>query len=146
MSKWIKEVIPDDAILYCRVHKNFISSKTGKPKESAFHNTPKTGDNLSSDWNKYTTPKESRALIGRQYRFGKTEFKDPNVFFIIQLETEKISAKIIGQTIEHDPVFNEPELDGIPNNRAHSIIIGDKNDPEIRLKFVEICEWAIAPE
>jgi len=109
MSEWIKEAIPDDAILYCRVHKNFISSKTGKPKESAFHNTPKTGDNLSSYWNKYTTAEQSRALIGKQYRFGKTEFKDPNVFFIIQLEVEKILKEIIGQTVEHDPISNEPK-------------------------------------
>jgi len=48
-------------------------------------------------------------LIGKQYRFGKTEFKDPNVFFIIQLEVEKILKEIIGQTVEHDPISNEPK-------------------------------------
>jgi len=48
-------------------------------------------------------------LIGKQYRFCKTEFKDPNVFFIIQLEVEKILKEIIGQTVEYDPISNEPK-------------------------------------
>jgi len=148
-GSWISESIPNNAILYCRVHKDLISSKTGKPSSSAFYNTPRKGDNLSSDWNKYTTPYQSRTLISQQYRFGTQEFKNPLDFFIVQFKVQDIHDKVEGQIVEHNPVYNNPKILGTPNNRAHAIIIGNKgnkNDPEIRLKFVEICEWAIAPE
>lgn len=142
---WPIEEIPTSATLYCRVHKNFISSKTGKPKETAFHNTPRDGDNLSSDWNKYTTAEESRARIGLQINPRKNIFKTPEDFYIIEFQVQDILDHVPDQSVTHDPVQNIPEVVGTPNNRSHAIIIGEKNDPEIRLKLVDICEWAIGP-
>ena len=146
---WPKdEHIPDESFLFCRVHFNNISrDKSSKP--STFFNTPRNGDNLSSDWDKYTSAQESRDRIGRQYKFGKTEFKNKSDFFIYNFLAGNIRQITPEQRLEHDPLQNDPEIEGIPNNRSHSIIIGDKgdkNDPEIRLKFVEIGSWAIGPE
>jgi hypothetical protein len=48
------------------------------------------------------------------------------------------------QKIEHDPIFNDPEIVGTPNNQAHAIIIGEK-DEEVRLKMQGISSWVIEP-
>ena len=69
------EEVPNEAILYVRVHKDKIQKKgfqIGFPSPGAFKNTPETGQDLSSDWNKYSTPEESRARIGREFRDRKS--------------------------------------------------------------------------
>ncbi|RFM30975.1 hypothetical protein [Chitinophaga silvisoli] len=144
--------IPNKDHVFCRVVDSFISSKDKKPRASAFSNTPKTGNNLSCDWDKYCTAESSRALIGKQYRPNTTEFKDPSKFYIYQLNVGEIRGIKIPereQEIEHDPLLNDPEIPGSPNNQAHSIMIGnkghEKDDPELRLKLVEIGSWAIGP-
>lgn len=141
---WEKENIDDDSLVYCRVHKDFISSKDNLPKSSAFTNTPKDGDNLSCDWNKYSNPENSKQLIGKQIKRDGT-FKDPNMFFIWGMKVGKLRFEVIpNQIVEHDPIFNDPELIGTPNNRSHSIIIGDKpiNDAEFRVSLLKIGDWA----
>jgi len=147
--KWPKdEHIPNESILFCRVHIGMISKKNNLPNPSAFYNTPRTGDNLSTDWDKYSTAEESRDRIGLQYRHGTTEFKNKLKFNIYSFSARKIRSITPEQIPEHDPHQNIPEILGDPNNRSHSIIIGDKgekNDPEVRLKLVEIGDWAIGP-
>jgi hypothetical protein len=48
------------------------------------------------------------------------------------------------QEIKHDPIFNDPEILGVPNNKAHSIIIGEK-DEQLRFDMVKISSWVIEP-
>ena len=73
----------------------------GLPKPSAFKNTPETGPDLSSDWSKYSTPEESRARIGKEYRYGKIEeFKNPSDFFIVTLNVQDIYNLNAEQKIE----------------------------------------------
>lgn len=144
--------IPNEDDVFCRVASSFCSSKDKRPKATAFTNTPKDGNNLSCDWNKYCTPETSRALIGKQINQRTKEYKDPSKFFIYQFNVGDVRTIRIpdrNQEIEHDPLVNDPELEGTPNNIAHSIMIGNKgddDDPELRLKLVEIGKWAIGPD
>ncbi len=145
---WEIEKIDNDSNLYIRIHKDFISSKDKKPKSSAFSNTPRDGDNLSSDWSKYCTPKTTRASIGFQKRIKDGAFKDSSKFFIWSTNVARLRNDITPvQTVNHDPVFNIPEDEYVPNNRAHSIIIGEKpiNNAEFRVGMVKIGSWAIGP-
>ncbi|MGI0108317.1 hypothetical protein [Salinimicrobium sp. WS361] len=146
---WETEEIDNESNLYIRVHENFISSKDKKPKSSAFSNTPKEGDNLSSDWSKYCTPHSSRALIGKQKKRKDGTYKNPSSFFIWSLRVENVRNDINpNQEVKHDPVYNDPEDDYVPNNRAHSIIIGEKpvNNAEFRVGMLKIGQWAIEPD
>ncbi len=139
--KWDKESIPDQANLFCYIHFNDINRKTNQPYEKAFQNTPHIdGTDLSADWDKYSTPSETRQRLSLQ-RNKKGVFKNPDNYFISQLNVQRIRNEVSGQIIEHDPIHNHSEL---PDNRSHSKIIGEKN-VETRLKFVDLCKWAIAP-
>ena len=142
---WEIEEIPINNKLYVRVHKNNINPKTKEARPGAFKNTPESGPDLSSDWEGHATPTSSRELIGKQFKFGTTTFKNPNDFFIVSLTGEKISSIKPKQSSQHSPKYEDPERLGDPNNRAHTSIIGDKTDEEIRLKFVDIYNWEIKP-
>jgi len=138
---WDKEIIRSSAALFCYVHKSAVNKKDKIPYERAFRNTPfEEGTNLSSDWDKYSTAEATRLLLARQPKNGG-EFKNPEDYYVVKLNVGEILEKIPTQQIEHDPIQNQPPL---PDNRAHSIIIGEKNE-KARLTFVDICEWAIAP-
>ena len=142
---WEKELIPNSDKIYCFIHiQANVNLKTGKPRAAAFHNTPKQGDNLSCDWEKYTSPEETRIRIGEQFKTGSTEFKNPNLYAVATFPVMILRNDEYAQKVEHDPVYNVPEIIGTPNNRAHSIIIGEK-DEETRLKMVGIAEWIIPP-
>ncbi len=146
----MKEIfIPNEDHVFCRVGIDFISSKDYKPRASAFRNTPVKGNNLSCDWDKYSTAESSRALIGRQLNLKTGKPKDPRRFCIYKFNVGTVrSINFPGeeQEIEHDPIYNDPEIAGKPNNIAHSIMIGDKgDDEEFRIKLVETGRWAIGP-
>lgn len=149
VEKWEVEPIPNNAVLYVRIHEGYVNSKgpeIGLPKEASFYNTPKgTGVDLSSDWNKHATPQSSRQQIGKEYKTGKTVFKDPSQFYIVSFFVQDIIDLNLQQEIEHSPrQENFPEeLIGLPWNKAHTSIIGD--DEERRLKMVDIAKWEIAP-
>ncbi|PWK70853.1 hypothetical protein LX99_04561 [Mucilaginibacter oryzae] len=142
---WEIEDIPPSNKLYVRVHKNNINPKTAEPRPAAFKNTPEKGPDLSSDWEKHSTPQSSRDLIGKQFKYGTEAFKNPNDFFIVSFTCEKLSCINPPQSVQHTPQYNNPEIVGEPNNRAHASIIGDKSDEEIRLKFIDIYNWEIKP-
>lgn len=142
---WEIEEIPLSDKLYVRVHKNNINPKTTEPRPAAFKNTPEKGPDLSSDWEKYSTPETSRELVSKQFKFGTNAFKNPNDFFIVSFTGDKLSSIKPNQNVKHSPQYNNPEVIGEPNNQAHSSIIGDKSDEEIRLKFVDIYNWEIKP-
>lgn len=144
-AAWAIETIPQDAILFVFVHKTNVNSTTKQPRPNAFQNTPlKSGTNLSADWNKYSTPNETRQRVGLQQKFGKpNEYKDPNDYYIVSfVVSEILEINKPAQIVEHAPIQNSPPN---PDNRSHSHIIGEK-DEEVRLKFCGICKWEIAPE
>lgn len=148
IERWEQEEVPSSDILYVRVHEDKINKKgpdIGLPKANAFHNTPKDGPDLSSDWNKYSDPMKSREQIGKEYRHNTVQFKNPANFFIVSLLIKDILDLNLKQTIEHTPrQENFPlESDGSPWNRAHCSIIG--SDEERRLKMVDIAKWEISP-
>ncbi len=132
--------------LFVRVFKDKITpDKT--PSKSAFVNTPKDGDNLSSDWCKYASAQTSRELIRKQ-KNQKGEYKNANDFYIWKFHVLSLSEMDIPQTAEHEPIYNYPEIDGTPNNRAHTKIIGQKltNQAEFRMQINRAGMWAIGPE
>ncbi len=141
----VEKHFPDEDFLYIRVGEGYVSRDL-KPRAVAFSNTPKNGTNLSSDWSKHCTPESSRELTGKQKNI-KGEYKNPLSFSIWQFNIGKLRQIVKPlQNIKHEPLYNNPEIDGEPNNRAHSIIIGDKPDNlEFRALMVLAGEWAIPP-
>lgn len=143
---FIKEVISDYHCVYVRVfHKNLKDDNS--PTTNAFSNTPKEGDNLSSDWCKYCSPNSSRALIAKQKSQTTGQYKNPYDFYIWKFNVLALHLLDVTQRVEHQPTYNEPEIDGEPNNRVHSIIIGAKpvNKAEFKRQVKRAGEWAIAP-
>lgn len=132
---WEKEEIPHTAFLFRYVHKNQVKERKPIPKAMD------GGIETSCDWDKYSTPEQTRALLAFQPK-PSGGFKTPEDYFILKLLVKDILEFILSQKVEHAPIQNQPPL---PDNRAHSHIIGEKGDVEVRLKFLEICEWAIAP-
>lgn len=142
---WRIEDINNYHCLYVRVHKGNVKPDSS-PTASAFVNTPKDGGNLSSDWCKYTSPEISRSLIGRQ-KNGKGEYKNPLDFYIWKFQVSALRLMDVKQIVVHEPFYQNPEIDGSPNNRAHSIIIGSKpvNHAEFKIKIRRAGEWAVPP-
>jgi hypothetical protein len=141
---WEIEKVPYYNCLWVRIHQNLISSKDTFPKASAFSNTPRDGDNLSADWCKYASANSAKELINKQIK-ANGMFKNSNEFKMWEFNVGDISEKLIPkQTVEHEPIFYNPEVQGKPNNRAHSKIIGDKpeNSAEFRINLLKIGRWA----
>ncbi|MBW4888718.1 hypothetical protein KXQ82_03290 [Mucilaginibacter sp. HMF5004] len=97
------EEIPDNGILYYRVHKSYIVNNEVIP--GAFRSR---GDGMSTDWNKYSTPEESLLRA-----------KVPAENSIINFPVTKIRSR------SALAVIHNPEID----NRAHSLI---KGIPEVK--------------
>lgn len=125
---WEKEPIPDNALLYMRVHKNQLDGN-GEPIPGAFRNRPQPTDGMSTDWEKYATPEECR---------GRARTPSDNA--VIQLKVADV-RDIPCQVVEHTPI-NDP-LGMPPNvNRAHTDVFGDK-DTEVRLRYLQIYKTVI---
>ncbi len=131
ISPWEKEPIPDNALLYMRVHKNNLDSD-GKPIPGAFRNQPTRADGMSTDWDKHSTPKECQ-----------TRARTPEVNAVIVLPVAEV-RKIADQTVEHTPIY-EPLSEPSVLNRAHTDVFGEKTT-EARFHFMRICSFAIKLE
>lgn len=83
---------------------------------------PDREPSMSCDWNKYSTPEETR---GR-------DKKAPTEYGVIQLIVENV-RKVPLQRVEHTPIH--------PTNQAHSDIFGRKKDEKIRLKLWSAASW-----
>jgi hypothetical protein len=121
-ESWASENIPDDDLLYMRVHRNLFD-KNGNIFPGAFKNRPTPQDGMSTDWEKYARPEETRSR-GRS----------PKDNAIIQMIVRKVRL-IPGQNVVHTPDLVTP-------NRAHTDVFGEKN-PEARVKFSRIFEIVI---
>lgn len=126
---WESENInSDEDFLFVRIHKTF-RKRDGTISLGWVKNLPTPTHGMSTDWNKYATPEQTRAR-------GK---KPANEYAVGRLKVGKIRA-IPQQTISHTP-------DRENNNRAHTDIFGDKeNDPEVRVLFGRAYEPAIGFE
>jgi hypothetical protein len=118
IKHWEIEQIPDDDLLHYRVQKAWIVDGSVIP--GAFRDREGA---MSVDWNKYSTPAESR-----------NRAKKPNDNAIVSFVASDL-RKMAKQTVSHSP--NQPL-----NNRAHSDVIGEK-DEEARLIMSRSMKWAI---
>jgi len=125
---WEIEQIPDDALLYYRIHKGYVIE--GEVIPGAFKERGE-GEHkgMSTDWNKYSTAKEA---LNRS--------KNPADNGIARFNVGEV-RNIKDVLVEHAPE---------PNNRVHSHIKGipPKNPMKtrIRRKLLEACTWEIKPE
>lgn len=136
-SPWEKEEIPNEDLLYMRVHKNHIGPdgsiyfiafrKHGDP------NDPSKERGMSTDWQKYSTAEECRQ---RASLYGK----DPNKYEVIQFNVGKV-RDIPDQRVEHTPIY-EPYSNPPIFNRAHTDVFGGE-DEQVRLAFFNIADPAI---
>jgi hypothetical protein len=118
---WEVEYIPDDDLLYRRVHRKLLSV-LGGARAGAF--TDHKGG-MSTDWSKYSTPEDTRHRLSGQ---------PPDEFAVAVLPVGEVRR--LGLLVEHDP---------LPENRAHTNVIGDK-DAEVRLKLTRICRIVLPIE
>ncbi len=128
-ADWPVEGIPDDAVLYYRVHKGF--QENGKPKAAAFRNRPPEGqplspnDGMSTDWNRYSTAHQS---------LQKAKVPADNIIVGLRVGPTR---RVPLQRVEHTPIQCCPETP--EGNRAHTDVKGEKrNNTEVRLKLMEI--------
>ncbi len=128
---WQPELIPDAAWLYLRVHKNQLEH--GEPIPGAFRNRPQSTDGMSTDWEKYATPEACRKRA-----------RTPADNAVIELTVGDVRA-IPWQVVEHTPMYQPDE--NPPNiNRAHTDVFGEKRNPEIRLRYLQIYRMVIRVE
>jgi hypothetical protein len=101
-----------------------------------FSLNPNDNGNLSVDWDKLTTPEDSIARIGAQFKFNSSEFKEFENRELYALNVEKVRSIEGINDVVHDPISES--LPGIPKNEAHSLICCSSNEelhPEIFLKL-----------
>jgi hypothetical protein len=118
---WPAEEVPNRATLYQRVHRNNLDEQ-GLPKPGAFRNSPTKQDGMSTDWDRYSTPQQTRQRA-----------RQPSENIVIALPVGRV-REIAGQRVEHTPVQPEAEFAG---NQAHCDVFGEKTT-EARLKFLQI--------
>jgi len=138
-----KKKIGNNAILFKYIKFSQIDPKTLKPSASNFQDLE-----LSCDWDRYTTPQQTRSRVGRQFIHGKTEYKNENDYFICQLKVNELLNLDPKQNFIHDPIFNFPERKGSPNNRSHSLIEGKKEKGQVKARgqLAILNTWAIFDE
>lgn len=113
---WQPEAIPASDRLFMRVHRMFV-----KDGDFGFGVFRDHGSGMSTEWEKYTTPYETRNRAKRQQDNG-----------VIQMICGDVTT-IAGLTITHTPDIQQ-------RIRAHADVIGEKS-PEVRLKLKRISKW-----
>lgn len=132
--------LSEESITFRMVHKN-LRDENFEPYISAFKPTKKDDNKLSVDYQELTTPEDS---IGR---FGATKkingnFKNIDDFSIYSLETSfliNLPNNFISK-VEYNPIHNDPLIDGVPNNKSHSLahfIESHTDEPELLAKLWE---------
>ena len=116
--KWEPEEIPDEDLLFMRVHRDYLDDD-GEPIPQAFRNRPPRTGGMSTDWRKYSTAEET---------MGRARDRTANI--LIELLTGAV-RKIPNQSVAHTPDIEN-------NNRAHTDVFGEKKPVEIRERFMQI--------
>jgi len=134
-ASWEKEEIPNEALLFMRVHRNHFDD-SGEIDLAAFRNhkdkeKAPSRPGMSTDWEKYSSPKQCR-------QGGRQTPQNQN-YAVIQLPVGRV-RRIPLQTVEHDPIYDPPIL----LNRAHTEVFGEK-DEEARLTLRQISSMVLPP-
>ena len=119
---WPKEDIPDEAVLYFRIHKWAYHGGVLNP--SVFVDQE---GGMSVDWAKYSDAVACRSRARNPGDNGVVSFNCGEVRQVPPL------------TVEHEPIQTGPEM-----NRAHSEVLGEK-DEEVQVKLSRISRWEIYP-
>ena len=126
---WPIEIIPDASLLFMRAHKRLLLD--GEIRPNIFR---EQGEGMSVDWDKYSTPEQSRARS-----------KIPADNGIVRMNTALV-RRITGLTVTHDPI-QEGVVDNqgkpVPANQAHSLVNGVGADTQRRVELSRICSWVI---
>ena len=118
IETWPIELVPDNDLLFMRVHQNNI--RDGSPLPIAFMNHGAgEEEGMSTDWSKYSTPEQT---ISRIYE-EKPTWKGG----VIQMVVGDV-RKIPDQIVQHAP---------LPKNQAHTNVKGRK-DTKVRYLFMRI--------
>lgn len=145
--RWaIESSIPDEALFFRTVHFSKVNKKNSL--SSSFFEDQE----MSCDWDNYTTPDKTLSLLAKQFKKGTKTPKNPNEFFLISLKISVLKThleNISDDAIRHDPLQYFPSIAGVPNNRAHSLIIANLDD-KIKVKnravMSENFEWVMFDE
>jgi len=86
------------------------------------------GFKLSVDWDQKTTPEETLIRVGLTFRGSGPEYKDHSnrEVFAINIDFLRGLDGIID--VIYNPIFNDPPINGRPNNIAHSLVEFRKED------------------
>lgn len=132
----IEEILNQD-LLYYRIHTVNIDYEETHPSKKiklvAFDPPPKGSTQMSTNWNKYSTPLELQQLA-----------KNPEKNGIVSFVVGEVRSVPYPLEVLHDPILNEDF-----RNRAHALILDippRKNDIGIRVKLRDICSWEIIIE
>ena len=120
-SSWESEEIPGADLVFMRVHRTWVKPD-GTIGRGAFQNRPTETDGMSTDWQKYSRPEDTRSR-------ANSPAKDNAVIQFVVGEIRLIPD----QTVIHTP------KDG---NRAHTDVFGEKH-PEARIKLSRIYKTVI---
>ena len=116
-ASWESEEIPDEDSLLMRVHQNYMDDE-GEPIPAAFRNHPSKNGGMSTDWERYSTPEQTRARA-----------RQPGANIVIAILTRAVRS-IPNQLVIHTP-------DAETQNRAHTDVFGEKT-VEARERFMRI--------
>jgi len=115
------EPIPDSAFLFRRIHRVFFDFDSGRISSGAFD-----GQEMSVNWEKYATAEETAAQDAAR-----------NTVAVAALRAD--FCRSVEQEVVHDPL---PESDGMPANRAHSLVRGRKSRPvKQKLRDAAVLVW-----
>ncbi|KKL13759.1 hypothetical protein LCGC14_2522540 [marine sediment metagenome] len=125
VTKWSIENIPDKDDLYYRMHKMYFEDNPNIIPGSGFR---PQGESLSVDWNKHSTPEQSRQ---------RATIPDDNRI----VETNVGDVRAIPLIVIHNP-------DHARMNRAHTDILGligvSKSElNKLRSQLATLSDWAI---
>jgi len=127
------EDIPDSALLYFRVHKTYIDDE-GEVNVGVFKEQEEGNQkSMSTDWEKYSTPEDSR-----------NRARKPNLNGIVHFIAGNLRNLTLSVT--HSPIDPNPPIKA---NQAHTDVKGNKipiEDDEIRVKLLDEIEWDIRIE
>ena len=128
------EDIPDSALLYLRVHKTYIDDE-GEVNVGVFKEQEEGNQkSMSTDWEKYSTPEDSRNRARKPDLNGIVHFIAGNL-------------RNLTLSVTHSPIDPNPTIKA---NQAHTNIKGKnkpiEDDQEIRLKLLDEFEWDIRIE
>ncbi len=128
------EEIPNEDSLYFRIHEVNIDHEEIDPykkiKLIAFDPHPKTSTQMSTNWNKYSTPLALQQLA-----------KAPEKNGVVSFPVDAVRKIPYPLQVIHDPISTEEV-----RNQAHALVLDippRKNDIGIRIKLRDICSWEI---